>query len=199
MPPLIGSEATLQVPVPEVSDFRSLFLQQAGFVWRVLRRHGIAEQDLEDACQEVFLVVHRRQSDFEGRSSLRTWLYGIAVRVALSLRRRAHLRREQLSARPPEGQGEALQEQRLADARTLTWLQGVLLAMDDEKREAFVLYELEGMTVAELAAATDVPETTALYRLHQAREEVLRKSKRAALSEPKPPVRQRQAARGTHE
>jgi RNA polymerase sigma-70 factor (ECF subfamily) len=195
----MDSEAFLQAAVPDVSDFRSLFLEQAGFVWRVLKRHGIADRDLEDACQEVFLVVHRRRADFEGRSSLRTWLYGIAVRVALSLRRRAHLQREQLVAQPPEGRSEAVQEQRLADARTLTWLQSVLLAMDAEKREAFVLYELEGMTVAELAAATDVPETTALYRLHQAREEVLRKSKRAALSEPKPPLRQRQAAGGTHE
>jgi RNA polymerase sigma-70 factor (ECF subfamily) len=131
----------------------------------------------------VFLVLHRREGSFEGRSSVRTWLYGIALRVALAFRRKAHARHEQLAHEPPEGAGEAQQERTLEQRQKLSWLQEVLSELDDDKREAFVLYELEGLSVAELATATGVPEGTALYRLHQARDEVQRRSKRAEVTQ----------------
>jgi RNA polymerase sigma-70 factor (ECF subfamily) len=157
-----------------------LFSQHGGFVWRALKRQRVPDRELEDACQEVFLVAHRREADFEGRSSPRTWLYGIALRVALSFRRRAHVQREQLTSELPETGSDAPQQHdQLERKERLSWLQGVLAALDDDKREAFVLYELEGMNLAEVAAATGVPEGTALYRLHQARDEVKRRSKRA--------------------
>ncbi len=156
------------------------------FVWRALQRHGVPERELADACQEVFLVVHRREAIFEGRSSVRSWLYGIALRVALAQRRKAHARHEQLSDEPPERASDATQERVLEHKQRLTWLRGVLAELDPEKREAFVLFELEGLSVAELAAATGVPEGTAFYRLQQAREEVQRMSRRAELSQTVP-------------
>jgi RNA polymerase sigma-70 factor (ECF subfamily) len=152
-------------------------------VWRALQRHGVPERELADACQEVFLVVHRREALFEGRSSVRSWLYGIALRVAMAQRRKAHARHEQLTQEPPERPSDPLQERALEQKQRLTWLRGVLAELDPEKREAFVLYELEGLSLAELAAATGVPEGTAVYRLHQAREEVQRMSRRAQLSQ----------------
>jgi RNA polymerase sigma-70 factor (ECF subfamily) len=69
-------------------QFRGLFDLHAAFVWRVLARHGVPRRELEDGCQEVFLVLYRRAAELDGRSSLRTWLYGVAVRVALGMRRR---------------------------------------------------------------------------------------------------------------
>jgi RNA polymerase sigma-70 factor (ECF subfamily) len=165
---------------PKKADFHALFSEHAGFVWRALKRHGVPAQDLEDGCQEVFLVVHRRHCEFAGRSTFRTWLYGIAVRVATSLRRKAHVR-EQLADDPSELAFEPAQERALEHKQRLSWLDHVLRELDDEKREAFVLYELEGMNVAELAQATDVPQATALSRLHQAREEVLRKRRLAQM------------------
>jgi RNA polymerase sigma-70 factor (ECF subfamily) len=158
------------------SDFRQLFDEHTGFVWRVLRRHGVPSRDLEDGCQDVFLVVFRSYEAFEGRSTVRSWLYGIAVRVALGRRRRAHVRREQLSdptsARPvpdaaPDGFDAALQ----SEARAL--LAAALEALPAAKREVFVLYELEGMTMSEVAAALAEPENTVLYRLYAARRDVL--------------------------
>jgi RNA polymerase sigma-70 factor (ECF subfamily) len=152
--------------------FKELFDEHAAFVWRVLRRHGVPARELEDACQEVFLVVFRRLPEFEGRSSIRTWIYGIAVRVAIALRRRAFMRRELLRTEPPEafttdGPGEIYAQreaQRLLDA--------ALGELPRPKREVFVLYELEGMTIAETAAALGVAENTALYRLYGARKEI---------------------------
>jgi len=60
--------------------------------WRSPRRLGVAEASLDDAVQDVFLVVHRRLADFEGRSTPKTWLFGIALRIAKDHRRSARRR-----------------------------------------------------------------------------------------------------------
>src|SRR6185369_18089829 len=73
---------------------RAVFDEHARYVWRALRHLGIPEADVEDLCQEVFVVVQRKLAEFEGRSELRTWLYGICLRVAADHRRRAYVRRE---------------------------------------------------------------------------------------------------------
>src|SRR4051794_30246840 len=73
---------------------RDIYEQHGAFIWRVVRRLGVRPADLEDVCQEVFVIVHRKLPGFAHRSSLRTWLYGIAVRCASDHRRRAHVRRE---------------------------------------------------------------------------------------------------------
>ncbi len=166
---------------PSPPEFRALFEQQVDFVWRVLRRYGVPERDLEDACQEVFLIVHRKLPEFERRSALRTWIYAIASRVAQVSRRKAYFRRELLEHEAPEQSAEADQEAAVSQSKTLSQVERALRELDADKREAFVLYELEGMNVAEVAQATGVPENTALYRLHRAREELAAKLKRAAL------------------
>src|SRR5262245_16770067 len=77
---------------------QQVFVDHAKYVWRTLRYCGVAPVDLEDVCQEVFLIVHRKLPEFEGRSSLRTWIYGICLRVARQESRRAHRRRERLTS-----------------------------------------------------------------------------------------------------
>lgn len=130
------------------------------------------ERELEDACQEVFIVVHARLADFEGRSTLRTWLYGIAMRVALNQRRKSARRREDLEAWPPEGESAATQHELTEQRETLGLVERALLTLDEDKREVFALYELEGMTMAEVAGTLAVAENTALYRLYAARDEI---------------------------
>jgi RNA polymerase sigma-70 factor (ECF subfamily) len=166
--------------VPTAAEFRALFDDHVDFVWRVLRRHGVPERELDDVCQDVFMVVHRKLSEFEGRSSVRTWIYAIASRVALVSRRKAYVRRELLEAPPYEPASPPTQEDTVSHNRSLGVVERALAEMDPEKREAFVLYELEGMSVAELAGAIGVPENTALYRLHRAREELTQKLNRAS-------------------
>ena len=67
------------------------------FVWRSLRRLGVQAVDLEDAAQDVFVVVHRRLVDFEHRSTLKSWLFGIALRVAKVYRHKATRQRTRQS------------------------------------------------------------------------------------------------------
>jgi hypothetical protein len=68
---------------------RTLYERHFGFVWRNLRRLGVPEAVAEDAAQDVFLVVHRRQGSYDARwSRVETWLFGIVLRVARNHRRR---------------------------------------------------------------------------------------------------------------
>jgi RNA polymerase sigma-70 factor (ECF subfamily) len=150
--------------------FRALFDAHIVFVWHVLRRHGVAERDLSDGCQEVFLVLHRRLAEFEGRSSLKTFLYGVAKMTALNMRRRARRSRELVGVELPELGSDPLQPGQLERARYLTWIEQALTGLTADQREVFVLYELEGMSMAEVAQALGVPENTALSRLYKARE-----------------------------
>src|SRR5687768_12204599 len=69
-------------------DFDEVYAENFPFVWRCLRALGVPQALLDDATQDVFVVVHRQLDAFEGRSSVRTWLYGIARKVAFNHRRR---------------------------------------------------------------------------------------------------------------
>lgn len=163
--------------------FAELFRAHAPFVWRVLRRHGVAEADLEDVCQEVFVVVCRRLSEFQGRSSLRTWIYEIARRSALA-QRRARVRRAALPESDVElADGAPGPDAALEQARALRWLEAALARLSEEKREAFVLYELEEMTLAEVAEAQGCAINTVHYRVTSARTELQALAARA----PRPP------------
>jgi RNA polymerase sigma-70 factor (ECF subfamily) len=161
---------------PSASDaegvFRAVFREHASSVWRALRRLGVREADVEDVAQEVFVVVHRRLPEFEGRSTLRTWLYGICVRAASDHRRRAHIRREQPSEGLAEERQSAPQLAELERAQARAWLDDALEGLDDDKRAVFVLYEIEELTMPEIAEALGCPLKTAYARLYAARDRV---------------------------
>ena len=70
-------------------DFRKIYDEHVAFVWRSLRRLGVAESSLKDAVQDVFVVVHRRLGEWQGRAAVTTWLFAIARRVASGYRRRS--------------------------------------------------------------------------------------------------------------
>jgi RNA polymerase sigma-70 factor (ECF subfamily) len=154
--------------------FDELYDAYFAFVWRALRRLGVADAHLDDAAQDVFLVVHRKLEGFEGRASLKTWLYGIVLRVA----RRARERQAQAGF---VGAGGRVDPDEVPDRRaptphesavraeSLTLLQRVLDGLDDEKREAFVLIELDGLTAPEAALVLGVPVNTVSSRLRLAR------------------------------
>lgn len=152
---------------------REVFDEHASYIWRTFRHLGMPEADVEDLCQEVFVVVHRKLGEFEGRSSLKTWLYGICLRVAADHRRRAHVRNERAQADPAEHLAAAGELQPDVRAETRAQLQALLATLDEDKRTVLVLYELEGLTMKEVAEAIGCPLQTAYSRLHAARERVV--------------------------
>jgi RNA polymerase sigma-70 factor (ECF subfamily) len=152
--------------------FHQLVVEQAPYVWRVLRSLGVSESDSPDVAQEVFLVVHRQLPSFEGRSSLRTWICGIALRVASDYRSKAYRRRERATAELPDlavltGPDTELQRQ---EAWSL--VNELLQILDDDRRQVFVLYEIEQLGMREVASIIGCPLTTAYSRLHSARQAV---------------------------
>lgn len=178
--PRIGRAPDRARPAAEARPalrFDDVYDQYFDFVWCSVRRMGVPEGSTDDAVQDVFLVVHRRLQEFEGRSSLKTWLFQIVLRVAADHRRA--IRRKRPCA---EGQGE-IDADTIADERAvsaddgLARLQGVRLlyklldALDDDKRAVFVMAELEQMSAPEIAEALGVNVNTVYARLRAARRE----------------------------
>jgi RNA polymerase sigma-70 factor, ECF subfamily len=140
------------------------------FVWRSLRRLGVPDQDVDDASQQGFLVAFRRLSDIAVESE-RSFLFQTALRVAAD-RRRAHRRRcEQPGLDLQEfPDSEAMSPEELMDRRRARALfDKVLAAMPLDLRAVFVLFELEDMTMAEIATMADIPAGTVASRLRRAR------------------------------
>jgi len=154
----------------DMPSFAEVYRDHAPFLWRALRHLGVRDADIEDVCQEVFLVVHRRLPDFAQRSSLRTWLYSIALRCASDYRRRAHRKREAPSSELVDPMVEAPQPASVAERQARMLLDEILDTLDEPKRAVFVLYELEELAMAEVAEAVGCPLQTAYSRLHAARE-----------------------------
>ena len=143
------------------------------FVWRNVRRLGVADSAVDDVVQDVLLVVHRRFPDFEWRSSIETWLFGILLRIVSkhrrSLRRRSE--HEPLDERLSHAlAGDLVRDLEHRDAARL--LQRLLDSLSDEKRAMVVAVEVEQMTIPEAAEALGIPVTTAQTRLRTGRREL---------------------------
>jgi RNA polymerase sigma-70 factor (ECF subfamily) len=153
--------------------FADVYAEHVAFVWRTLHRLGVSERDLDDVCQEAFVIVHRKLATYDGSAAVRTWLFGIARRVAADHRRRAHVRRETLQAPGALASREvAVVEPALELARARAVLDEILDELDDAKRAVFVLFELEEMPMSEVARAVECPLQTAYSRLAAARKQV---------------------------
>lgn len=182
-----GEETVVAAPISpleelaEAPTFERIYDDYFDFVWRSARRLGVHFDALDDVVQEVFLVVYRRLDDFEGRSSVKTWVFGITLRVART-HRRGLARKGGLEPLPPEvvdtsGRGP---EADAARAEGLQILDRLLGELDDDKRAVFVLAELEQMTAPEIADALGTKVNTVYSRLRAAKkafEAALRREK----------------------
>jgi RNA polymerase sigma-70 factor (ECF subfamily) len=150
---------------------RSIVSEHYAFLWRLLRRLGVPEADVEDAAQKALVVVAKRIDDItEGKE--KTFLFGVALRVAKASVREAGPGRlatedcvDDLPAAGPDA------EEQIDDRRARALLDSLLAWLPLDLRTVFVLYELEEMTMAEIAAALEIPPGTVASRLRRAREE----------------------------
>jgi RNA polymerase sigma-70 factor (ECF subfamily) len=160
-------------------DFRALFEEQFAYVWSVLVRVGVRAEDVEDLTHEVFLNVYRRLSDYDPDRPLRPWLFGFALRVASTHRRRSHSRREVVMAGAPElRDGRAPADEQLARHEDRSLLLRALDDLDLDRRAVLVLHEWDGAPIPEVADALGIPLNTAYSRLRAAREDLAQSVKR---------------------
>jgi RNA polymerase sigma-70 factor (ECF subfamily) len=183
-PDLRASQSEIR-PVPVTATtttttahrFEDVYAEQFDFAWRSVRRLGVDASAVDDVVQEAFLTVHRRLADFEGRSSLKTWLFGIVLRVVRDHRRSLRRKPAQLGGgasidadveRVTDTTSQGPHE-RAVERQAVEALHAILDELDDERREVFILAELEGMTVPEIAEAVGANVNTVYSRLRTAR------------------------------
>lgn len=147
----------------------NVYQEHFSYVWHALRRLGVRSADVEDAAQEVFVVVHRKLAEFDPSRPLRPWLFGIAHRVAAGQRRRAHVTREvgetpmHLADAAPGPEMDAQTAQRRA------LLMRALDLLPFERRAVVVMHELHEHAIPEVADALGIPLNTAYSRLRLGR------------------------------
>jgi RNA polymerase sigma-70 factor (ECF subfamily) len=157
--------------------FEEVYGEHFSFVWRSVRRLGVNPSAVDDVVQEIFLVVHRRMTEFEGRASMKTWLFGIVLRVVRQHRRTLRRKPAQLGGMAAvdldvDGVHDAAERgphEHAAEREAVRTLHAILDELDDEKREVLVLADLEEMTVPEIAEAVETNVNTVYSRLRAAR------------------------------
>ena len=167
MEPLIATEPTTVGGVA----FDVLYQDHLHYVWTTLRRLGVVSADLEDVAHEVFVTVHRRRADFDAMRPIKPWIFGISLRAASRYRRTTSRRREVMGgeliettdlSRRADGEVEKRDAQRVVFA--------ALDRLSEPQRAVFVLHELEGKSVPEIAVELDLPLNTVYSRLRLARD-----------------------------
>jgi RNA polymerase sigma-70 factor (ECF subfamily) len=157
-------------------EFADLYHTYFAFVWRTVRRLGIPAASADDLTQEVFIVAHRRLRDFQWRSTLKTWLFGIVANIVRAHRRAVALRGANdlsqsvtnLETSPPAEAFQAPDDTALR-AEATAIVDGLLDELSEQKREVFVLAELEQMAAPDISVALGIPLNTVYSRLRLAR------------------------------
>jgi RNA polymerase sigma-70 factor (ECF subfamily) len=155
-----------------VTTFAHFYDEHLAFVWRNVRQLAGLECNVDDIVQEVFLVVFRRLSEFDGRSA-RSWLYSILRRV-VSDHRRGVQRRKIRDSVDLEGVAapDTSPDCKVEKIQALRTLFEMLDELDEVKREVFVLAEIEGMSAPQIAECVGINTTTVHARLRDARRDL---------------------------
>jgi RNA polymerase sigma-70 factor (ECF subfamily) len=173
-----SDDARTGAATPHVAtkSFEQIYDECSDFVWRNARRLGVPSSGAEDVVQDVFIVVQRRLPDFDGRTTIQSWIFGILVRVVrhyrrsyqrkdarcVSLEQHAVCNNSSLAgARSPSDQAENAERVRL--------LEKLLGQLDESKRTLLILSELEGWTLREIAEYVGSNTNTVHSRLRAAK------------------------------
>jgi len=157
------------VRVAESLSVAEVYESHFEFVWCALRRLGV-RATLEDAVQDVFVVVARRLAEFEHRSSIKTWLFGIALRVAKVHRRRGARSGSEVEVNDERLVGTHVDPQQAAvETQAAAIVQGLLDQLTEERRVIYVMAELEDFSAPEIAETLGITLNTVYSRLRLAR------------------------------
>jgi RNA polymerase sigma-70 factor (ECF subfamily) len=165
------SAAETITPIGVELEFEQIYREHFDFACRSLRLLGVATGGLEDAAQDVFGIASRRLVEFEGNSSVKTWIFAIVQRVAAN-HRRAHRRKqaplEPLSLEAAAGAGPSPESEAEA-AQSAALIQAFCDTLDEGRRALLVLGLIEGVPMRELASSLGIPLQTAYSRIRALR------------------------------
>jgi RNA polymerase sigma-70 factor, ECF subfamily len=176
--PIPDDELVERCRLGDTGAWRALYDRYSPSVHRFISALGIPVEEREDAAQDVFVAVYRSLARFRGEAQLSTWIYRIAARHAVRLGRRRRVREFlcTLAVREPPPPPAADPSER---ASHLHLLDRMLSKLNPKKRTVFVLFEIEGLRVDEIARVVGCPENTVWSRLHHARAEMLKMARRS--------------------
>jgi len=172
----------MSTPLPE---FRAVYDAHFDYVWCSLRRLGVREADAFDLSQKVFLIVHAKLPDFEGRAQLSTWLFGICRRVASDYRRSAAVRREVITDATHMDRYDSASHHSSTHDEThhrAETAEALLDKLPEPQRVVFVMFELEELSGETIGQQLGISVGTVRSRLRLAREAFSREVKRLALA-----------------
>jgi RNA polymerase sigma-70 factor (ECF subfamily) len=173
-------------PIPDhgvraAPEFDVIYRAEFGYVWRTLRRLGVAERDVEDLTHDLFVIVSRRIDEYDPARPLRPWLFGIAFRLASQDRRRARHRVE-ISSADIEGPDAGPSAADLLEAHEQRQLVlDCLQELDLSQRAAMILVDIDGESPNDVAAALGAPLATIYSRLRLGRARFVAAVRRAKL------------------
>ncbi|MEQ9503329.1 MAG: sigma-70 family RNA polymerase sigma factor [Deltaproteobacteria bacterium] len=151
-------------------ELREVYEAEFGYVWNCLRRFGVPSPALEDVAHDVFLVVHRRLGTYDRARPIRPWLAGICFRVAADHRKRAHVRYERDGLAPELPSPGPTPEEAASDRERSALVLEALEALDEAQRVVFVMHDIDGFSIPEIAAELDVKPNTLYSRLRLGRQ-----------------------------
>lgn len=159
------------VSAPAKCAFEEVYRDEFRFIWRNARALGASRTDADDVVQDVFVVVHKRLHEFDGRRPIRSWLLAILIRVLYE-----HRRQVKRHSHPPPDPGlpsnspSDLPDENLVRNQASRHVTAILDTMNDDQRVVFVLAELDEMSAPEIARILEVGENTVYSRLRLARQ-----------------------------
>lgn len=171
-----GPRAVVSAPFV-VPTFEQIYTETFRAVWRMVRRMGVVDTSVDDVVQEVFVVVYRKLPQFNGGSSVTTWVLAITTGIVRNYRRAWRRKGAGYALATVVGDPDLISDASLDPQEQLSrseagkLVQQLLDAMDDEKASLFILVEIEGLTVAEVARALGQNVQTVYSRLSAARKE----------------------------
>jgi len=165
------ADADTEAPVVDGADLAPEFARaHIDFAWRVARRLGLAPADAEDVAQHAMLIASQKVAKVTAGSE-RAFLFRTIQFLASKVHRARRRHREE----PEDAWGELVDdaadpEVLLTQRRARATLDEILSELSPELRGAFVLFEIEGLSQPEIAAALGIPTGTVASRLRRARE-----------------------------
>ncbi len=149
-----------------------MYREELRYVLGTLERLGAPALQLEDLCHDVFMAAFRKRADYDASRPLRPWLFGIAFRMMLNVRRKHE---EVVLGRNLEHavDQQAGPEQAMDDKEARGALERAIQTLEPHRRAVFILHDLEGQPAPEIARVLDIPLNTAYSRLRLARADVL--------------------------
>ncbi|MDQ3231872.1 MAG: RNA polymerase sigma factor [Pseudobdellovibrionaceae bacterium] len=161
---LIGNHKFMTTP--ELT-FKQIHTEHAAGVRRLLHRMGVGN-DLDDLAQETFVKIFHHLNEFEARSSLKTWIYSVAINTARDHHRK-NKRRSWLSFFGDDTHEVSSHERPDHQVSDREQIEGLLKALSPKLRETVVLHSIQELELQEIAEILKIPLGTVKSRLHEAR------------------------------